>query len=304
MLKDFSSNFSIPQFALYGEQALNQDPEFVHIEEISDRSSKNGWIIKPHRHTHLFQILYMFDGELELKLDDSSSSHKGSCAISIPAGVVHGFKFHPDTKGVVLSLSANLFNLEIGNNSDSLLGDIMSQTNIVTFQKNSPLHQHMVQYLNLIKHEIALVTQEQHIILYSLVRIVLMTLRRQLQQDQIKNTPFQAEIHLSGKFRALLEEHYKEHWKIHDYAQALHISVSTLNRLCHETLGTTAKNLIQERLLIEAKRRLIYTRQTLAEIAYTLGFKDPAYFSRVFKQLAGESPKSFRHSQHQSSDRH
>lgn len=297
MLKNIDSKYTIPQFALYGEQALNQNPEFVHIEDIADRSSKNGWLIKPHRHTHLFQILFMSEGELELKLDESNSTHKGSWAISIPAGVVHGFRFHPKTKGVVLSLSTDLFSPEAGNGIDALLDDIMPQAHIVEFKAGSSLYTHMLQNLDLIKDELLHSYQDQHLMLYSIIKIVLMTLRRQLQHEKIQNTVHQSEIQQAGKFKNLLEEKYKKHWKISDYAKALHISVSTLNRLCHEAFGTTAKTLIQERLLIEAKRRLIYTRQTLAEISYTLGYKDPAYFSRVFKQTEGVSPKGFRQSQ-------
>jgi AraC family transcriptional activator of pobA len=52
--------------------------------------------------------------------------------------------------------------------------------------------------------------------------------------------------------------------------------------------------LIQERLLIEAQRQLRYTSMTVAEVAYYLGFDDPAYFSRFFARGAGRSPRAFK----------
>jgi len=59
-------------------------------------------------------------------------------------------------------------------------------------------------------------------------------------------------------------------------------------------LGRPPKRLIDERLHSEAKRRLMYTRQPLAEIAYTLGFKDYPYFSRFFRNLEGITAGTYR----------
>ena len=101
-------------------------------------------------------------------------------------------------------------------------------------------------------------------------------------------------IQLASRYRALQEERFKEHWKIADYAKALGVSVSTLNRACLEALGSTAKRLMQERLHIEAKRRLIYTQETLDQISSDLGFKNAAYFSRTFKLMEGMAPNRYR----------
>ncbi|GAB3387028.1 hypothetical protein GCM10027514_28270 [Azotobacter armeniacus] len=54
--------------------------------------------------------------------------------------------------------------------------------------------------------------------------------------------------------------------------------------------------MIHQRLLLEAKRNLIYTTMTVNELSDALGFNDPAYFSRFFRRLAGQSPKAFRQS--------
>lgn len=289
-------NSIIPQFALYGELVLKQDPEFVHIEDIYERSSKNGWVIKPHRHTYLFQVLCVYNGEIELQLDDSNLSLKGSCAITIPTGIVHGFRFHPDTEGIVLSLATNYFSIGTENRVESILEDMMSQPRIIRFQENSWLQQHLIRYFELIRSELTHPHQGQQFVLYSLVKIALITLRRQVEHDLLSKSAYEPGNQLISQFRTLLEKNYKHHWKICEYADALHVSVSTLNRVCHEALGTSAKKLIQDRLLIEAKRRLIYTRQTLDQIADSLGFKDPAYFSRVFKKMEGLSPRDYRQS--------
>jgi len=78
------------------------------------------------------------------------------------------------------------------------------------------------------------------------------------------------------------------------YAEQLHISTSTPGRLCHRLLGSAPKHLIDQRLLSEFRRRLVYTRQSLEEIAYTLGFRDYPYFSRFFRQRQGITPGEYR----------
>lgn len=236
----------------------------------------------------------MFSGELEMELDDSIVELKGSWAITIPTGVVHGFKFNPRTQGMVLSVATNLLSLESKHIAEGILEEMTTQSQIIDFRSNAALRRQLKQYMRLISRELANPFPDRQFVLYSLLKIVLITLRRQIHHGQIIDIELVSGIQLTNKFRTLLENHYKEHWKISDYAKRLNISISTLNRVCHEAFDASAKSIIQERLIIEAKRKLIYTVETLEKIAYELGFKDPAYFSRFFKQNEGMSPKAFR----------
>ena len=81
---------------------------------------------------------------------------------------------------------------------------------------------------------------------------------------------------------------------IDEYAEKLFVSVSTLSRICRQQLSQTPKRLVHQRLISEARRRLVYTQQTLDEIALTLGFKDTGYFCRFFKQMEGTTAGEFR----------
>ena len=294
MRRKTSSVTAIPQFALYGETSLRHKPEFIHIEDIRARSERNGWVIKPHRHGHLFQILCIFGGGAEVHLDEKMSSHKGSCVIAIPAGVVHGFHFAPDTDGFVLSLSVDLLGNDTENHLGTLLEGVLARPRVLKFQQRSVLFRELSLYLRQIQHEFGFARAGQQAALFALVRLVLVTLRRRLHQEQVEDAENVHGAQLSSRFRQLLEQHYKHHWKIGDYAAALHVSASTLNRACLEMLGGTAKRLIHDRLHVEAKRRLIYTRETLDQISFDLGFKDSAYFSRVFKLAEGMPPMSYR----------
>lgn len=95
-------------------------------------------------------------------------------------------------------------------------------------------------------------------------------------------------------FKELIEDHYLVKHRPADYAQMLDMEMNILSKKCKKTFGKTPTELIHERLVIEAKRKLHLTRQNIKEIAFSLNFKDEYYFSRFFKKNVGLSPLAFR----------
>lgn len=95
-------------------------------------------------------------------------------------------------------------------------------------------------------------------------------------------------------FKQLIEEHYLVKHRPADYARMLDMEMNILSKKCKKTFGKTPTELIHERLIIEAKRKLHLTRQNIKEIAFGLNFKDEYYFSRFFKKSVGLSPLAFR----------
>lgn len=96
------------------------------------------------------------------------------------------------------------------------------------------------------------------------------------------------------RLRSLIERHFREHHRPAEYARRLRITVGHLNHLSRRHLGRTAGVVIRERLALEAKRQLVHTDASAAEVGYGLGFKDPAYFARFFRRATGQSPTTFR----------
>ena len=284
----------IPQFGLYGESSTSQDPGFVHIEDIAARSGEIGWVIKPHRHGNLFQILCMFEGELEVQLDEQTHLLSGGWTITIPPGVVHGFRFQPDTKGAVLTLAAPLLADEECRRTHRYFDDLTDMAQTIEFPDGDVLFDQLRQCLNLIAAEFNQSETGYELMLEWQVRMVLMTLKRQYDNRQMQASVSKPSGDMVARFRSLLEAKYRKQWSVQQYAAALHTSVSSLNRRCIDCVGITAKSIIQNRLLIEAKRKLIYTQYPLDHIAHTLGFKDPAYFSRFFKAREGMPPVEYR----------
>jgi len=99
---------------------------------------------------------------------------------------------------------------------------------------------------------------------------------------------------LVNRFRILVDKHYHEQHPLSFYASQLGISTSHLNRLTKEYSQETASGIIQERVLLEAKRELTYTVKPVSQIGYSLGYMDPAYFTRLFTRSTGVSPSRFR----------
>lgn len=91
----------------------------------------------------------------------------------------------------------------------------------------------------------------------------------------------------------LIDQNYTTLKRPSAYADLLNITTKHLNKMVKTTSGKTTSDLINERLLLEAKRLLTYGELTVQEIAYELGFEDASYFSRFFKKKTGESPSNF-----------
>ena len=83
-------------------------------------------------------------------------------------------------------------------------------------------------------------------------------------------------------------------WSVADFAKALSVTPTHLNRVARAATGDTASHLILNRMIREARRNLVYTNLPVSTIVYALGFDDPAYLSRVYAAATGLSPRAFR----------
>lgn len=105
---------------------------------------------------------------------------------------------------------------------------------------------------------------------------------------------------IASRFQELVEKHYKEMHSVQQYADLLSVTADYLGKTIRKSLNVTASDYILERLLLEAKRLIVFTNLTSKEIAYQLHIEDPSYFSRMFKRKTGLSPNEYRHSMRKS----
>jgi AraC-like DNA-binding protein len=95
-------------------------------------------------------------------------------------------------------------------------------------------------------------------------------------------------------YLALVERHATQHRAVSWYAGELAVSPGYLNTLCQRHTGVSAKTVMANQLVLEARRRLLYSPLTAEQIASALGFADPSYFARFFRARTGKSPREFR----------
>lgn len=282
---------AIPRFFLYGDAGTVADAEFFHIEDIRSRSERYDWEIGTHTHPGLYQVVFFLDGGGELTLDGRRSAVTAPLAAAIPPGVVHAFRFTPGTHGYVLTLTAAMLSGEAGNAGRMFEDVLFRQPQVIPLESAAPMAA-LLEQLQAEFHEDAAGRAKM---VEWLVCALLMLLARSRPQAADAATPADRARHeLFARFRALVEAHYAEHWLVPRYAEALHTTESTLNRLCQAVAGRSAFELTQDRLLLEARRKLIYIAAPVSRIAYELGFQDPAYFCRFFRRRTGLTPSAFR----------
>ena len=104
---------------------------------------------------------------------------------------------------------------------------------------------------------------------------------------------------IAWEFRDLLESNVRTNRAPSFYAERLNITVAYLNEAINAVLGTSVSRHIQDEIILQAKRKLVYTTASVTEIAHSLGFDDYSYFTRLFTKVAGVSPTLFRRTYHE-----
>ncbi|MFT3738387.1 MAG: helix-turn-helix transcriptional regulator [Breznakibacter sp.] len=97
-------------------------------------------------------------------------------------------------------------------------------------------------------------------------------------------------------FKSIAEKHYASWHQVQEYADALNVSPNYLNEVIKSAMGISAKDYIQNRLVLEAKRMVVFTDKSSKEIGFDLGFDDPSHFSKFFKANTGLSLTQFKES--------
>ena len=113
----------------------------------------------------------------------------------------------------------------------------------------------------------------------------------ELQKETAESAPGDPRLQI---LLELIENNYRRQRKSDFYANELSLSAKRLNELTRESFGKTISQMINERLVLEAKREIGYVRKPIKEISYELGFSEPAYFTRFFGKQTGYAPEDFR----------
>lgn len=271
----------IPNYNLYGE--MGDLPDVIHCEAISTRSILHDWNIVPHRHNRLYQFFLVQSGGGEYYVDGLKNTLKPPQILNIPPRVVHGFTFISGTQGWVITIPLEVL--------DQCIGDKL-RPHLDTPFDTTPNSGLTALFDDIAREHSDRRFGRAHILQSQIALIAGQLVRLNAEKGQSKN--FETGSPLIRKFELLLEQHFCDHWTVEEYGDALAVSPAHLTRIANRHIGMPVSKIIEGRLIQEARRNLAYTSLTVSQIAYRIGFKDPAYFTRVFTRATGTTPSAFR----------
>ncbi len=288
-----SAPMPVPAFFLYDEPLQAPDERLIHVETIAARSRQHDWVIHPHRHRDLHQVILLHRGRVEVRLDGRQAGLRSPAAVVVPPGTVHSFRFQPDTAGLVISFAAGLAR-ELSAASTGLLAHL-EQATVAGFERAALDATDLWPLGDMLLREFGRSAPGRHAALRGMLGALLANLLR-LMRDASPHAASTAtpERELVAQFRQQIERRFREHASVASHAAELHVSEARLRRACLAVSGQSPIELVHLRLLVEAERQLRYTSMSVAQVAYYLGFDDPAYFSRFFTRRMGVSPRLFR----------
>ena len=252
--------------------------------------------LMPHLHD-FYSIFWIESGEAIHATEFVEYSLKADTILFVPPGLKHRMYIDKSVGGTYILFNENfiqynrknhipLKEYRLFNNSDfkSLI--------TVTPEKREKLNN----ITGLIFDEVQNSDDYSQDIVLNLLHLFLLESRRifdqqnQASKEESETTPDTTII----KFKQLIEENFTKEKNVSPYAEMLNMNPSCLNELTKRTTGITVGELIRNRVIDETKKLLYSSSMSGKEIAYELGFDDPAYFSRFFKKYTGTTLKEFR----------
>ncbi|WP_197027605.1 helix-turn-helix domain-containing protein [Marinobacterium lacunae] len=277
---------AIPTVQLYGDQSWQQTPDYLHCEPLITRSREHQFKIRPHRHPGISQVFHLRSGTGEANIDGQVISIRAPMLILISQMSVHDFLWSEDVAGTVLSVATT--RLE----RSEAVGSALAKTALVRLPDDNDQIEQLMEML--LREYRRTPDKDRDHALQALIDLLAITIHR-LGPGSIGEQvrAHRGQEHLQ-RFLEMVNRDYVAQRTVESYALDLGITAPYLNQLCRELTGRNALQIVHERIVLEARRYLIYTALRVSEIAYQLGFADPAYFTRFFRRLSGQSPRQFR----------
>ena len=283
----------VPAYWLYGERLAERFPDALHIEPIVARSSLHGWTIQPHMHHDLFQFFLVTQGGGRTRVDGRDHRLAPGAALLLPPSTIHEFAFLDDTDGFVASAAAT--SLKRLFDSEPEARALLGAPAVLAMAAASVEVATLDGLMRLAMREFSANLPAREFSLAAYADLIATWFVRAMRGARALGEPVKdPRAGLVRRFVERVEARFQHHDSLDDHARELGVSVPHLSRSCRELLGRSAARVIQDRLMIEARRDLVYTAMSISQISFRLGFSDPAYFSRFFAKRAGVSPSDYR----------
>ncbi len=286
MIKD------IPQIKFSPKDTENFGFEIVPIEKIKQfkKQQNNHDSELPHQ-LKFYNFIYFTHGTGKHFIDFKWYPVKENTLVYLAKEQINAFDFSTNLKGYCIVFTEEYFVKSFSNVSNNFAFRLFNPqlfSPILQLPKDADFHT----YFNLLKKERNLKLLNQKIIV-ELLFIILISKAEQIKQHQTHNIKDSSKIVFFQKFNSLIEKELHKSRSAEYYAKELAITYKHLNSICKEFVNKTAKNVIDDFVILQAKRNLINSTIKSNELAYKLGFDDPTNFTKYFKKHTGLTPNMF-----------
>ncbi len=251
----------------------------------------------PHRHNY-YEIFIFYKGGGTHEIDFEEIEVKTGSVHFVSPGQVHVLLRAPGSYGYVVLFSRDFFSLPL-QDKDFLFELPFLNNNtahpFINFH-GSEFSEIKVLAENILK-ENNLHFPDSHHIIRAYLNILLLKCKAGYNHINKKEIiPENLNLHndVIQKFRIMVEKNFRKYHLVKEYASMIAITPENLNEISKRQTGKTASEFISDRLLLEAKRLLLYSDFKAKEIAYFLNFQDPSNFNKFFKNNTGYTPAGFR----------
>lgn len=289
MKKDEVSSYKIEENAHSGLE--------LEIHYMPDFFSENGCgSMPPHIH-EFYQIIWFRRGQGTHHVDFVDYPITDNTIFFIAPGQIHAFDGNADFEGVIILFNASFMVDEETSESIFLKYNVFNAYDSLPYCKVSDEEAtRLMRLVDEMGSEYSLTGEFAHKdYMKYLVRLFLIRAQRCGRRQEVPNLDVSSTANRTFvRFRQLLEQNFHSVHTVQEYADMLNISSRTLTKYVGQSTYRSPLQMINDRIVLEAKRQLRHTSMSIKEIGYELGFEDPSYFVKFFKRLTGKMPGAFR----------
>lgn len=241
---------------------------------------------KPHKHDEYYELIFLIDGEGFHCIESEKYMISTPEFYFLKPGQLHFWQFTSIPKGFVIILKSNEFNPVNENLLIDLLRKLTDITRLKIQQDKYPIH-----ILEDILNEYQLNSQYTKEIIHGLLKALFGKIL-QIKAEKPNSTNHPQSVY--ERFINLLVKECPRLHKVNEFADLLNTTPQNLNIICRKQTGKSASEIITNQLLLEAKRYILHTDNTINEIAEILSFTDTSNFVKFFKRYENITPTQFR----------
>ncbi len=258
---------------------------FTITEEVVDEIRQHQ--IAPHRHEYE-ELLIITRGKPVHFIDFIEEETPAPVVIYVARGKIHEFRPDLPTRGWCIRYSNDF----IGESNFHFYSHYLDRINFA-FEEGD-CRQKIGILCELMLHEYRSHPENQEV-----YRHLLSALLAKLEAEGKHHLPAGTESRSPRQiafrnFLKILEDNYMRPVGVQFYADKMNTSSRNLNLLCNQVFGKSVSEIIDTRKIIEARRLLLNSSITVAEIGFSLGYNEKSYFTRVFRKKTGLTPTDFR----------